>query len=580
MWRISVRREPPRLKQAGWLLLVLTASACTSSASQSGPCAETQPGRAPSPALAILEPAGTRASNPPAPPRLVLWITVDQMRGDSLNRYAHLLDHGGLSRLRQEGLVFSAARFQHAVTETAPGHATLFTGAAPRDHGIVANAWLLPTGVLTESVSDPTSPLLGPLLSVREQAPSLGRSPRLLRAPTIGDALRKSTAGRAKVVAVSLKDRGAILPAGQSGDAYFLGDEGFVTTSYYQKDVPAWLAAHHTAHPLSSYLTHPWTLSLPEARYRHPASSHALRTRHVTPGFPHHAAPNSRPAQVLKVTPFGDDATLDLARSALAALSLGGDDTPDLLSISLSSGDYIGHYFGPESRESEDHFARLERSLGLFFDDIAQAIDWDDVLVILSSDHGVSDSPEHLATLGLDATRVRVEGLEATLRRSLAQEFGDEDLLLGVAPPFVYLDRTRIGRRRLDVTHVAIHVADTARGFPGVAQAFSTKHPPKSGNLAPLLHAAIDEERSGDVYLVVQPYAQWDIEGDLVANHGSPYSYDRHVPLVISGAGIRAGTVGRSVDVASLAGTVAARLGITGPPLAQDELLREALDPD
>lgn len=515
-------------------------------------------------------------------PRLIVWLTVDQMSADSFERYAYLLGSGGFARLLESGLRYSAATYRHAITETAPGHASLFTGAAPAVHGIVGNSWLWPDGTARASVWDDSAPLVGPVLLEAEKQPTEGRSPRNLLVPTVGDALRRSTDGRAHVVALSAKDRGAILPGGFSGKAFWLGRAGFLTSRYYESAPPTWLTQHHTQFPPEGYLAQGWSLIRDESVYQSPESTHALRTRSFSAGFPHQVSSDSSAAAVLKLTPFGDAAVLDLARSAIDAYGLGQDETPDLLSLSLSSTDYVGHYFGPESREAEDNFARLDAQLASFFEHLDAKLGAEQVLFILSADHGISQSPEYLAELGLGGERITGEELLSHARLALEKAFGRSDLLLGLVPPSIYLDHRALAQHSLDAKDVSRVLADALEQLSAIARVYVTEdllalEEGTPDDLAARVVTSLYPGRSGELYLVPAPYCQIDVEGDLVATHGSPYGYDRHVPLILSGTGIPHGTIQRPVDPRALAGTLAALLQLPTPAAARDSRLLEAL---
>lgn len=542
-----------------------------------GGCGPKPPGAAPE--TACPTPSAVSApSTDPAPaagsehdrPRLVVWLTIDQLRGDSFSRFAHLISKDGVGWLLSNGTYFSAANYAHAITETAPSHATLFTGASPRDHGIVANEWLDPNGQTILSVTDPIATLLGPELDPSESLPDAGRSPKHLLLPTLGDALRQVSLGRSKVVGVSLKDRAAILPAGHSGQAFWLGKKGFVTSRYYGAEVPTALAEHHRDHPLGAYAEGGWPLLLPESAYRSSLERPRLGAR--AESFPHHAEGRSGAAW-LKVTPFGDEATLDLAEHLAQALELGQDDAVDLLSISLSSTDYVGHAYGPESREAEDTFARLDRLLARLWTFMASHVAEGRILYVLSADHGVSESPDSLASAGLPSGRLSKGELEAAARQSLTRAVGSDRYFRAVEMPGVFLDRAAITRDRKDLATLRQRLAEDLSLVPGVYRAYALGQAEDGSEVGGLVREAQLESRSGDVYVVTAPTVQM-AEAGVAASHGSPWSYDRHVPIVLCGPGVpRGATLGQPVDVRALAGTVAGLLGVPAPAGAHTERL-------
>jgi len=549
-------------RRALLLLLALPAGGCA------------PPAAAPSPP----RPIGVRAREEPpeAPierPRLVVWLTVDQLRGDSFSRFAHLISAEGFGHLLEVGTHFTAATYAHAISETAPGHATLFTGASPREHGIVANEWLTEAGQLVASVTDTASPLLGPELDPAETTPTFGRSPQALRLPTLGDALRQTSAGRSHVVAVSLKDRGAILPAGRSGRAFWLGKRGFVTSRYYANEVPALLTEHHQAHPLASYLVGDWPLSLAESAYVSKLERPLVGAR--IESFPHRPKPDASAAAWLKSTPAGDVAVIDLAEHLCRSLALGKGDVVDLLSVSLSANDYVGHLYGPESREAEDTFARLDGVLAGFFSFLESQVSRERILYVLSADHGIAESPEALTAAGLAASRMTEEDIEAAARRAMRRAFGNDRWLLGVAPPGIYLNAAAIEQSGHELAPVRARLAEELSREPGIFRAFAAGAPADGSEVGKLVLESIFEERSGDVYVVTLPHVQI-VKPDEAAGHGSPWFLDRHVPIVLSGPGVPRGTVGRAVDVRALAGSVAELAGVPPPAGAHSARLLSA----
>lgn len=537
-----------------------------------GFCAACTSGRPPEPQAPTADPhvskaTAERAQPPVGPaPRLVVWLTIDQLRGDSFSRFAHLITSDGFGALLGSGRHFTSATYAHAITETAPGHATLFTGASPSEHGIVANEWLTRDGKPVTSVLDPSAPLVGPEIDASETEPGFGRSPRHLLLPTVGDALRQATRGQAKVVSVSVKDRGAILPAGRAGHAFWLGKRGFVTSRYYASVVPELLASHLERHPPSSYVGAAWSLLLPESKYQsrleRPTLGSRVDARVET--FPHRPPPGTTPAAWLRSTPFGDQAALDLAVHVLDALELGRDDVVDLLAVSLSSNDYVGHLYGPESREAEDTFARLDRLLSGFLAYIEQQVERERVLFVLSADHGISESPESQRDAGLPAGRLAERELEVAVRGSLQNAHGHDHFFSGIALPSVYLDRTAIARSGQDSLAVAARLANDLSKHAGVYRAYSLTHMRDGSEQSERVRQSIHEGRSGDVYVVLDPHHQI-ADGDYAASHGSPWLLDRHVPIVLRGPGVQPGTDPQPVDVRSLAGTVADLAGVPAP---------------
>lgn len=503
-----------------------------------------------------------RASQPT--PRLVIWITVDQMRGDYLTRYARHFGDGGFNRLLRAGTWFKNAHFGHAITETAPGHATLFSGVAPREHGIVGNSWLLQDGTGVTSVADDKSPLIGPGVTSGLSSEK-GRSPVHLLSPTLADVLVRETGGKAHFIAISMKDRGAILPAGQSGLALWMGPSGFVTSTHYGS-VPSWATEAHRVHPPESYLTEGWPLLLDEAEYGNESAASPHADKSLKVGFPHEFPAKLSPALVLKHTPFGDSAVLDLGETAIEGENLGADDVVDVLALSLSSTDMIGHMYGPESRELEDQLVRLDRELSDFFEFCDRKVGAKHFGVVLSSDHGGAESVEYFEKQGIVGVRLSEAAVEKAATLALQKKYGKQTYFLGVASPYVVLRRESIAADGKDLGEVRRVVAEGVSNVAGVHLAQSVGETLPDGTLGEKLAAAFHPGRSGDVYVVPERHSLFLQKESFAATHGSPWDYDTHVPIILAFGGQPAGRISeRAVDVRSLVPTVAEWIGVPPP---------------
>lgn len=548
-------------------------------------------------------PAEPRAtSDTPAPtarerPRLILWITVDQMRGDFLAQFSHHLQPGGFERLLDTGAYYSNAHHRHGITETAPGHATLFTGAFPAEHGIVGNSWFdRESGREVVSVQDDAAPLLGTGVPENLGAET-GRSPRRLLLPTLGDALIEATSGAAKVISVSTKDRAAILPGGAKGKAFWLGPVGFVTSTYYYEALPEWVARFNRERPLESFRGRKWELLRPPEQYLRFAQDDRTSERPsfgLGRTFPH-PIEGEGPllAGAIAATPFTDELTVDFALRALREEELGADPTADLLAVSLSATDMVGHAFGPESLEAEDNFARLDRQLARLLAEVDAVVGLDGTLVVLSADHGACATAEHSTSLGLAAARIEPNDLLTTAREAAQRRYGDGGLVLGFTNPTLWLDRDRVRERGLDEESVARDVAEAVARREDVHAAWAVvdllRQPASARTADPASERArlperagigVHPNRSGDVYVVPRPYSLLLQAAEIAATHGSPWHYDSHVPVLVSGLGVPRGEFSRLVGPHQLAATIARWLGITAPAGASLEPLEELRQPE
>jgi len=556
--------------------------------------------------LVTLSAASTRAADEPEDEnrvRLVLQITVDQLRGDMPRRWLGEMGDGGFRRLLSEGVVFEDAHHRHANTETIVGHTTLATGADPSVHGMVGNVWFdRALGRYVYNIEDPEYPLLSADAGVdsateidptQKTAKTDGRSPSAILVSTFADELSLRTNGRAKVFGVSVKDRGAVSMAGHSGKAFWFSKKGgeFVTSRYYYDAYPAWVTAWNAERHPDAYADAPWSLSGDAATYEfgeHDDQPWETDLAKFGRTFPHaHGAADGKYfTTLLTVSPAGDELVAAFAKRLIAEESLGKDDVPDYLSVSFSSTDYVGHIFGPSSLESEDNLRRLDRTLASLLAYVDEHVGRDNVLVVLSADHGAAEVPDHLRELGIPAQYFDTAGVNKQPRfEALRKRFGlGEELVASYKHPYLNLDGEAIAAAGLDLDEVARAVAAEAELLPGIAHAVSSADL-ASGRVPDTdLHRQIlrnhHHRRSGDIYVVFE--AHWminDFDGLTVAStHGSPWTYDTYVPVIFAGTGIAPRRVFRRVETVDIAPTLAALLGTKPPSGATGRVLTEVLD--
>lgn len=535
-------------------------------------------------------------------PKLVLQITVDQLRGDLIDRFRAGMGDGGFSRLQKNGVVFANAHHTHANTETIVGHTTLSTGAVPAVHGMVANLWFdRSAGTQFYNVQDADYPLVGAvgidanseIDPTQRAATTDGRSPLNILSSTVSDEIALHYGPDAKIFGVSVKDRGAIAMAGHAGQAYWFSKaEGrFVTSTFYRDDYPGWVAEWQDKGVVASYAGQDWTLLGDIDKYQF-GDRDDQDWETDFPGFgrtfPHNwgAADDKYFTTRLTLSPAGDQITVDFAKALIAAEDLGQDAVPDYLSVSLSSTDYVGHIFGPSSLEAEDNLHHLDRTLADLLDYVDQRVGLKNTLVVLSADHGSPENPGYLKTLGIAADTFNFEDIDTTPGFArLKQEFGaGEALIRNFSNPYIYLDHAKIEELGLDGQVVETAVAQELEKLPGIAMAVSSTAL-RSGAVAPgpltnQVLANFHKDRSGDIYVVFQPH--WfvaDFDGLTVASaHGSPWSYDTFVPLMFMGPGVKRAKVLRRVHTIDVAPTIAAFLGAKPPSGATGAPLSEVLE--
>jgi predicted AlkP superfamily pyrophosphatase or phosphodiesterase len=532
--------------------------------------------------------------------RLVLQITVDQLRGDLPLRHMQQFDKGGFKYLKKNGIWYSDATYRHANTETIVGHSSLATGALPANHGMIGNVWLdKDSGHLVYNLEDADYELITADADVdktsevdptQRVAKSDGRSPRAILSSTFSDELAIRYSGKSKIFSVSIKDRGAIPLAGDSGKAFWFSKAAgeFVTSSYYYDSYPRWVNDWNGAGKLNQYANNAWKLLLSPDQYQY-SGQDDMHWETDFPGygrtFPHSWGDRASKyfTTLLTVSPAGDELTLDFAKNLLISEELGQNATPDYLAISFSSTDYIGHLFGPSSLEMEDNLLRLDRTLAELFTFIDREVGLKHTLIVLSADHGGPEAPGHLQELNQDASYVdpslfAIDSLNARLRETLGI---DEDLVNTYFHPYIYLDHDKVIDAGLDLTATQRSLAKTLMKSPDVAHAFAfedIKRGFKPDNpIASMVAGNHHSKRSGDVYVVFssQSFIN-DFDGlEVAASHGSAWRYDRHVPVIFAGNGLRGKTVSRPITPYDIAPTLSNLLTAEAPSGAIGEPLPE-----
>jgi predicted AlkP superfamily pyrophosphatase or phosphodiesterase len=495
--------------------------------------------------------ACARAPEPPAPaepPALIVWITVDQLRGDMVDHYRPMWT-GGFRRLLSDGRVYTNATHDHALTVTAAGHASLGTGVHPSRHGIVGNAWYERSGdtwVQMYNVADSTVTTVGATLP--------GVSPRNLMSSGLADWIVTADSA-SRIASVSGKDRGAILPAGRvRGHVYWFEPAGgFVTSTYYRDSYPEWVVRFNND-VVTRYMTDTvWSFTAPASSiFLSSPDTAAHEGDGIHTYFPHRLGDHTehRDANTLRAwmerTPLADVAALDFAEAMVTELGLGRDASVDLLAVSVSQTDAVGHQYGPFSREQLDNLYRLDRRLGAFFDFLDRTVGRDKYLVALTSDHGVMTPPEDPRAL---AGSRRLTATE----RETAQRMVAEAMARGGAD-------------------VAQRIASELKRQPAVADAWTTEQLMRrtpADSFAVLMRRSLYPGRAGGTF------SRYGVEVRLATGilgnertgttHGSTYWYDRHVPMIFMGPGIRAGRIDTRVSTVDFAPTLASYIRVRYP---------------
>lgn len=507
--------------------------------------------------------------HPPAAanrPRLVLVITVDQLRPDYLDRWKAQLT-GGFSVLMTEGAVFSNAFQDHAVTETAPGHASILSGRWPAHTGILRN---------DAGVGDSTAPLL--------ETTGAGASPNRFRGTEFFDWLKVADP-RARALSVSRKDRGAILPIGRAKESVFWYANGLFTTSrYYADTLPAWVKRFNAlALPFKSAGS-TWTLLLPDTAYKE-SDAEVYENGGKDYTFPHRLPPDSiRAAQAFTSVPLMDSVTLAFAVAGMDAMKLGKGDWTDVLAVSLSTTDAIGHAYGPDSREIHDQVLRLDRYLDWFLEQVFKRVGRDNVVIVVTADHGVTPYPERSRLRGHpEAIRVALDTLVRAENTALDGRVGGTagDWLLFDTGMLFVRNRGRLVAAHVNIDSVLADVMQRAKSVPGVGRVDRTADLASADTVGDPVARRWLHQVGGvqDVALVVtlQPWSIWG--GSLIAMHGQPSDDDAHVPLIFWGKGFKRGAFANRADAVDIAPTLAQLLGLNALSIVDGRVLSECLEP-
>ncbi len=533
-----------------------------------------------------------------ARPRLIVVLSIDQLRGDYITRFDDCFGEDGFRRIEREGFTYRNCLYPTANTETGPGHACLLSGAYAHRNGITQNNWYdAAEGREVYCVGDEhASPVTGDGASA---APAESASPRRLLAGTAGDSLETTTSGAAKTVSISLKDRAAILMGGHAADIALWFDRStgrFVTSSYYTEALPAWVMDFNAAKPADAWFKTEWALSVAPEEYSERCTVDAYPAeapengRFSDASFPHTLgaasdAPDEGYYAGLCTSPFSNDLLVQLAQVAVEHEGMGRDDIPDLLTIGFSCNDLIGHAFGPDSWEVMDATIKTDASVATllrYLDSVVGAGAW---TLFVTADHGVASFPEVLRERRIDAQRVSAstlaEQLDASLKETFGAPHGGTSYIAGLDVPWVSFvdaafDPASPGRRDAVVAAAVAWL----RGQASISGAWPLRDVEASTDALLLsVQRSYFPGRAGDVALTYKAgYLQ--SEKSVGTGHGTAYTYDQYVPLLALGAGIRRGETARIASPAEIAPTVALLAGTVPPDRCEVAPMTEALGHD
>jgi predicted AlkP superfamily pyrophosphatase or phosphodiesterase len=530
--------------------------------------------------LAMLLLTGVQAQEQPKKPKLVVGIIVDQMRQEYFYRFSDRFVENGLKRFSEQGFMMTNGHYNYIPTYTGPGHASVYTGTTPATHGIIANNWYVRSlGRMIYCAEDSTVTHVG-------GTPENGKiSPRNMLTTTITDELRLSTGKRSKTVAIAIKDRGASLPAGHTGDAYWYDDVNgdWMTSTFYYTTLPKWASDFNAKKRPDYYLKQTWNTLFPIETYVNSLpDNNDFEGPFIgknTPTFPYildSLKENNGGYGLVASTPFGNSLTLDFAYAAIEGEKLGQRDVTDFLAVSFSSPDYIGHRFGPSSIEVEDNYLRLDRELADFFSYLDKTIGKGEYLVFISADHAVADVPNYMISENIPAGNFNSTMVLGQLKGFATAMYGEGDWIKSFSNEQIFLNHELIKSKKMNAEQIQRDLADYVLRFRGVKEAYTASDMRRqefTQNRPHLLQMGYNHKASGDVLLILEP--AWLVGGARGTTHGSGFSYDTHVPIAFYGWGIKAGKSASYATVTDIAPTLSVLLqirmpnGTTGSPIKE-----------
>lgn len=519
-------------------------------------------------------------------PKLVVGIVVDQMRWDYLHRFYDRYGEDGFKRMMNTGFNANNTNIDYVPTVTAIGHTTVYTGSVPSIHGITGNSFMInATGQTMYCTEDTTVTTVGSS-SKAEGA----MSPRNNLVTTITDELQLATNFRSKVIGVAMKDRGSILPAGHTADAayWFDGESGnFITSTYYMERLPKWVTDFNDSNLVEQYLKEGWQTLYPIETYVQSSADDNLYEGKFKgtdkPVFPLNTAElykTSGPG-VIRTTPFGNTLSIDMAKAAIKNERLGQNIVPDFLALSLSSTDYIGHQFGPNSIEIEDTYLRLDRELAEFFNYLDKEVGVGAYTVFLTADHGgahnVTFSKDNNLPAGPWPTAKILKGLNAVLKT----QFGSEELIKSLMNYQVHLNYKLIEEKQLDIEKIKLSAIEFLKKQDGVTYVVDMEKV-QTSSIPKLIRERIingyNHLRSGEIQIILNPgWYSSGLANPTGTSHSAWNPYDSHIPLIFMGWGVKPGKTSRPTHMSDIASTLAAILNIQAPNGNVGEPINEAI---
>ena len=518
------------------------------------------------------------------PPKLMVGITVDQMRYDYLTKYWKDYSEEGFKKLIREGYTCKNHHFSYAPTYTGPGHASIYTGTTPAYHGIIGNNWYDKYEKSSKYCTGDST-----VYGVGDSSLAGQMSPRNMLSSTITDELKLHSNGRSKIIGVSIKDRGAILPAGHLADAAYWfvgGDQGnFISSSYYMDELPDWVNTFNSSGYKDSLMLLGWNMLKPGESYDESIIDNnqyeAPFTGKLQPAFPYNftqLADSNGGFDLIKGSPLGNAIVTEMAIKCLKNEALGQDEFTDFLAVSFSSTDYVGHRFAPAARETQDCYLRLDLEIARLISELDSSIGKGNYTVFLTADHGAVHNPNYLKRLRMPSGYFKLDEVSSRVNAALKNSFGLEGLIESYSNDQLFFNDSLIAATKLDITKLEEIASKAALGYEGVyialtrTQLVNTEF---SSGLNQVLQNGFSTKYSGDVIIVPRP--GWMSYPTTGTSHGSPFTYDTHVPLLFYGNGISPGFTDNRTHIKDIASTVASILGVQMPNTNTGEPILEIL---
>ena len=504
-------------------------------------------------------------------PKLVVGIVVDQMRYDYLTRFYSKYGEGGFKRMMNEGFNCKNNHFNYVPTYTAPGHASVYTGTTPKYHGIIGNDWYdKETKKMVYCAGDDSVQAVG------AETEDGQMSPRRMKTTSFADENRLFTQMRGKTIGISIKDRGAILPAGHTANAayWFYGkDKGyFISSTFYMETLPNWVKDFNKSDKATSYLK-PWNTLYKIDTYTESGSDlnnfEGGFKGKETATFPYDLKAlkdQNGGFDILKATPYGNSIVADFAIAALKGEQLGEDNITDVLAVSFSSTDYVGHNFGVNSKEIEDTYIRLDKDLERFFKALDENVGKGNYTVFLTADHAAIEVPAYLQSVKVPAGYIDSKAQKTMFSEFMKTKYGTTDLIENVSNNQIFLNRAKLNELNLDLETVQKTIVNEIINYENMDKAYTAATMGSTSfttGIETLLQMGYNQKRSGDVLYVFDPaFISYSKTG---STHGSGLNYDTHVPLLFYGKGIKHGQTFQKTEITDIAPTMSAFLGTSFP---------------